>query len=58
MSGAMRIYPATGDMIVALSNLDPPASDELCSTTQNRMPLASSAPNGASTKNLVKLGKL
>lgn len=58
MSGAMRIYPATGDMIVALSNLDPPASDELVQYYANRMPLASSAPSKRKHKELSKVGKL
>lgn len=39
MSGALRIYPATGDIIVALSNFDPPATDELVQYYGNRMPL-------------------
>ncbi len=39
MSGALRIYPETGDIIVVLSNFDPPAADELVQYYGNRMPL-------------------
>lgn len=39
MNGALRIYPASGDIVVALSNYDPPAADGLVQYYANRMPL-------------------
>ncbi len=39
MNGSLRIYPATGDVVIALSNFDPPAADELVQYYGNRMPL-------------------
>jgi CubicO group peptidase (beta-lactamase class C family) len=43
MSGALRIYPATGDILVSLSNYDPPTADELVQYYGNRMPLSRQA---------------
>lgn len=42
MNGALRIYPASGDVLVSLSNLDPPAAESLVEYYGNRMPLAAS----------------
>lgn len=39
MNGALRIYPATGDVVIALSNMDPPAAESLVEYYGNRMPL-------------------
>lgn len=39
MNGALRIYAATGDVVVALSNMDPPSADSLVQYYANRMPL-------------------
>lgn len=39
MNGALRIYPATGDVVVALANMDPPAAETLVEYYGNRMPL-------------------
>jgi len=39
MNGALRIYPATGDVVVALGNIDPPAAEALVEYYGNRMPL-------------------
>ena len=39
MNGALRIYPATGDVVIALSNFDPPAAENLVQYYGNRMPL-------------------
>jgi CubicO group peptidase (beta-lactamase class C family) len=49
MNGALRIYPASGDVVVALSNLDPPAAEMLVEYHGNRMPLgaANKNPEGA-----------
>lgn len=49
MNGALRIYPASGDVVVALSNLDPPAAEMLVEYHGNRMPLgaANKSPEGA-----------
>jgi D-alanyl-D-alanine carboxypeptidase len=49
MNGALRIYPASGDVVVALSNLDPPAAETLVEYHGNRMPLsaANKNPEGA-----------
>jgi len=39
MNGALRIYPASGELVVALSNLDPPAAETLVEYYGNRMPI-------------------
>ncbi len=39
MNGALRIYPASGEIVVALSNLDPPAAETLVEYYGNRMPI-------------------
>jgi CubicO group peptidase (beta-lactamase class C family) len=39
MNGALRIYPASGEALVALSNLDPPAAETLVEYYGNRMPI-------------------
>lgn len=39
MNAALRIYPATGDIVIALSNMDPPAAEKLVEYYGNRMPL-------------------
>ncbi len=39
MNGALRIYPATADVVIALSNMDPPAAESLVEYYGNRMPL-------------------
>lgn len=39
MNGALRIYPASGEVVVALSNLDPPAAETLVEYYGNRMPI-------------------
>lgn len=39
MNGALRIYPASGQAVVALSNMDPPAAESLVEYYGNRMPL-------------------
>ncbi len=40
MNGALRIYPATGDVVVSLSNMDPPAAETLVEYYGNRMPIS------------------
>jgi D-alanyl-D-alanine carboxypeptidase len=39
MNGALRIYPASREIVVALSNLDPPAAETLVEYYGNRMPI-------------------
>ena len=39
MNGALRIYPASGEIVVALSNLDPSAAEMLVEYYGNRMPI-------------------
>lgn len=39
MNGALRIYPASGEVVVALSNMDPPAAETLAEYYGNRMPI-------------------
>lgn len=39
MNGALRIYPASGETVVALSNLDPSAAEMLVEYYGNRMPI-------------------
>jgi CubicO group peptidase (beta-lactamase class C family) len=39
MNGELRVYPTLGEVVVALSNLDPPAATRLAEYYQLRMPL-------------------
>lgn len=43
-NGDLRVFPETGYVIVALSNLDPPAASRLADFVAARLPLASAAP--------------
>jgi hypothetical protein len=38
MNGELRVYPRLGYVVVALSNLDPPAASELADFFALRMP--------------------
>jgi hypothetical protein len=40
MNGDLRIYPASGYVLVGLSNLDPPAAENMVEYFAQRMPLA------------------
>jgi D-alanyl-D-alanine carboxypeptidase len=46
MNGALRIYPATGDIVIALSTMDPPGAEMLVEYYSNRMPLQSAVASG------------
>jgi CubicO group peptidase (beta-lactamase class C family) len=48
MNGALRIYPASGEVVVALSNLDPPAAETLVEYYGNRMPIQVANTNAES----------
>jgi hypothetical protein len=39
MNGDLRIFPELGYVVVALSNLDPPAAQRLADYFVNRMPI-------------------
>ncbi len=56
MNGALRIYPATGDVVIALSNMDPPAAESLVEYYGNRMPLLTPATAQSSSSDTRKAG--
>ena len=49
MNGALRIYPASGEIVVALSNLDPSAAEMLVEYYGNRMPIQVAGTQVANT---------
>lgn len=49
MNGALRIYPATGDIVLSLANYDPPAAEGLVQYYGNRMPLNMQSKDARST---------
>ncbi len=50
MNAALRIYPASGAIIIALSNMDPPAAESLVEYYGNRMPLTAQPTSPISGK--------
>ncbi len=50
MNGALRIYPASGEIVVALSNLDPSAAEMLVEYYGNRMPIQVATAQPADTR--------
>ena len=38
MNGALRIYPRSGYVVVALANVDPPAAEDVCGWISKRLP--------------------
>lgn len=56
MNGALRIYPATGDVVIALSNMDPPAAESLVEYYGNRMPLVTSVTAQSASSSTRKMG--
>jgi D-alanyl-D-alanine carboxypeptidase len=54
MNGALRIYPATGDVVIALSNFDPPAAEDLVQYYGNRMPLRAQEKMSPTQKGKIK----
>ncbi len=38
MNGELRVFPASGYVVIALSNFDPPAAENIVSFISDRLP--------------------